>query len=579
MAVTLAQSFLVVSAAADTSTLTTASFTPGIGDVIIVKAVSESVATSAAVPSDTSGNTYASRANDTTAAHCYTRISTSTVTVSAALTVSSTFSGSAGFHSMIVERWTGASLAGSPAINGTKTGTGAPVSSITTTGANSVVSWLVGDFAAVSPASRTYNTTSATPVEDGIHDKSTGNYVAYYVHQPAASAASQTLGITAPTGQTWTLLGIEILATGGPASDQNQYQPFVPWRANRGWRQRANFLSTFELFAARDVATGTTATADVAAAVAAAPDGSASIELTADQAAASGAAPDGTAGVGAVADVTPGSGAALDGSVTVAATADVGSGAGAAPDASTALTVTADVGSGAGTALDATVSTVPATSASADVATGSGAAPDASVAVAVTAGVATVSGAALDAAVRVEATAAPGTGTGAAPDASTAIVAGADQATGTGAALDATVSTSAGSTAPADVTPGAGTAFDVSAAVSVTVDVATGTGAAPDATGAGSAGTTASAGVATGVAAAFDAIIRIEVAAGWAPGSGAAVDVPPLTPFGGTIEQTSRAVPVLEVSGRTAASFTGDGRTVAGMTVSDRAAPTLTKGA
>lgn len=228
MAPTPAQSFLVVSTAADTSTLTTASFTPAIGDVIVVKAMSESVATSAATPTDTSGNTWAAQLTDSTAAHCYGALSTTTVTVSASLTVSTAWSGSAGFHSMIVERWTGAVLAATPATNGTKTGTGAPSSTITTTAPNSAVSWANGDFAAVSPAGRTYNTTSATPTEDGIHDKSTGNYVAEYAWQNAVTPGSQTFGLTAPTGETWTLLAIEILAV-SPGDEGPQIVPmFLP---------------------------------------------------------------------------------------------------------------------------------------------------------------------------------------------------------------------------------------------------------------------------------------------------------------------------------------------------------------
>jgi hypothetical protein len=80
------------------------------------------------------------------------------------------------------------------------------------------VTWVNGDWAAVSPSSAAYRS-SAT--QDGLHDKSgTGNYVAYYATQPAASAGSQTMGLTAPTGQTWSLIGIEIqdpLGGGTPA--------------------------------------------------------------------------------------------------------------------------------------------------------------------------------------------------------------------------------------------------------------------------------------------------------------------------------------------------------------------------
>jgi hypothetical protein len=251
---TLAASFNVNSAAADTTALTTSSFTPATGDIIVVKGVVADNFAMAA-PSDTQGNTYTQRALSSLGSNVWAAIWTATASSATSMTVSTGTVGAAQWHSTTVERWSGAALAGTPATNGTKTGTGAPATTLTSTGTGSVVTWLNGDWAAVSPAGRTYNTTSATPTEDGIHDKSTGFYVAEYAWQAAASPGTQTFGLTAPTGETWTLLGIEILASGGPAPDSNQYRPIVPWRQNRGWRVRANFLSTFELFASRDVAT------------------------------------------------------------------------------------------------------------------------------------------------------------------------------------------------------------------------------------------------------------------------------------------------------------------------------------
>jgi hypothetical protein len=92
------------------------------------------------------------------------------------------------------------------------------------------VSWCCGDWNAISPAGRIYDTTSATPTEDGLHDKSTGNYVAYYAYQYAGSPTSQTFGLTSPGGQAWTLLGIEVLnvaAPGDPAgADQYGRHPW-----------------------------------------------------------------------------------------------------------------------------------------------------------------------------------------------------------------------------------------------------------------------------------------------------------------------------------------------------------------
>jgi hypothetical protein len=230
----LSASFSVNSAAPDSSTLTTSSFTPDVDDVIVVKAVTESSSQTMNTPTDTQGNTYTLRASDATANHCWAGLWTAIVGSATSMTVSVSRSFS-GQHSITVEDWTHAALDTTPATNGTKTGTGAPTSTLTTTQANSAASWCCGDWSANDPSGRVYNTTSATPTEDGLHDTSgdpTNQYVAYYAWQPADSVSSQTLGLTAPGSQTWTLLGVEILhvaSGGGGAPDQNQFGHF-PWQ-------------------------------------------------------------------------------------------------------------------------------------------------------------------------------------------------------------------------------------------------------------------------------------------------------------------------------------------------------------
>lgn len=225
---TLANSFNVNGVGPDLDPLTTSSFTPGVGDVIVVKGIIEDTSGPSAygTPIDTNSNTYTLWASDSSASHCWVGIWTAVAATASSMSVTVTPTGSGNWHSIVVEQWTSAALAGTPATNGTKTGTGAPSSSITTTTANSAVSWLNGDWAANSPAGRVYNSGSATPVEDGLHDKSgTSSYVAYYAWQNAASATSQTVGLTAPGGQTWSLLAVEILDTGTPpaGTDPDQF--------------------------------------------------------------------------------------------------------------------------------------------------------------------------------------------------------------------------------------------------------------------------------------------------------------------------------------------------------------------
>lgn len=199
----------VDSTAANTTSLVTPSFTPSNGEVIVIKVVSADIGFPTHGAASGGSQTYISRVHDTTASHCEVSIITAVISGSPGLmTITVPFSGSAGWHSMVVERWGSAQLAGSPATTDTR-GTAAASATCTTAANNSVVSWCLGDWNAVSPATRAYRS-SAT--EDGLHNKSTSFYVAYYAYQTAATAGAQTCGLTAPTGQQWTLAGIEVQA-------------------------------------------------------------------------------------------------------------------------------------------------------------------------------------------------------------------------------------------------------------------------------------------------------------------------------------------------------------------------------
>lgn len=205
---TLVASYNVNSATSNTTALTTASFTPAVGEIIVVKAVSEDSSISFTGPSSSAGSVvFTSRMASGAASNVEAQIWTGPVTSSVAMTISGAAVSSAAWHSMTVERWSGAQLAATPATNSPPTGSGAPSTTLTTTAANSIVTWCSGDWSAQAPTSRAY-LSSAT--EDGIHDKSTAVYVSYFAYQSAASAGAQTLGMSLPSTQTWALVGIEV---------------------------------------------------------------------------------------------------------------------------------------------------------------------------------------------------------------------------------------------------------------------------------------------------------------------------------------------------------------------------------
>lgn len=200
----------------DTTTLSTPSFTPAAGEVIVIKATTWDTAVTSGTPSGGS-LTYT---RQTTAQpggfNCYATIFT-TIVASSPGSMSVTLSppSATSYHTMLVERWTNARLAATPATNavisGSLGGTGVdtPTATITTTGPNSIITWVNADDQSNNPAGRAY---LSGAIQDGLGDGSLNTSgVFYYAYQTAAAAGSQTIGMTLPTGQKWTMTGIEVL--------------------------------------------------------------------------------------------------------------------------------------------------------------------------------------------------------------------------------------------------------------------------------------------------------------------------------------------------------------------------------
>lgn len=193
--------------AANTS-LVTASFTPPTGAIVVAKIVCADAGQTITTPT---GLTFTSRVNvGTFNASTRTAIFTA-VGANAAVTVTAAFGGTANIRALIVEVYSAAQLAGTPATNSIVAGSGAPTSTITTVGTSSIVSWANGDWAAIDGSSSRAYRSSAT--ETAYH-RVTGQDTAYAAYQAAASAGSQTYGLTAPVGQTYTMAAIEIQDSG-----------------------------------------------------------------------------------------------------------------------------------------------------------------------------------------------------------------------------------------------------------------------------------------------------------------------------------------------------------------------------
>jgi hypothetical protein len=212
MAPTLVASYFVKTSTQGTTPLVTPSFTPSNGELLVIKM--ETWSTGVSMGSLTGGGqTYTSRViNAPGGGKPWEGIYTAVISGSpGSMTVSATPSASARY-SMCVERWSNAQLAGTPVV-ASANGSGLPQGSLTTGAANGIVSWVSGDVFSIDPATRAY---LGSGTDDGVRDDHAGgNGVGYHAYMSAPSAGSVTFGLSAPTGQSWGIAGIEIQDTGG----------------------------------------------------------------------------------------------------------------------------------------------------------------------------------------------------------------------------------------------------------------------------------------------------------------------------------------------------------------------------
>jgi hypothetical protein len=196
----------------DTTTLNTPSFTPANGEVIVVKTITWDSGTPSGTPSGGS-LTYTRRSTAAPGGfNGYATIFTSVVSGSPG-SMSVTLSAPAGscYHSMVVERWSGAKLATTPATSSPINGGGAPTATITTTAAGSIVTWASMDENSRDPTGHTY---LSGAIEDGIADgHASTSSVHYYAYQTASATGVQTIGMSLPSTQQWVMTGIEIQAS------------------------------------------------------------------------------------------------------------------------------------------------------------------------------------------------------------------------------------------------------------------------------------------------------------------------------------------------------------------------------
>jgi hypothetical protein len=219
-----------------TTTPKTVTPTTSAGDVLAVLAATEDASNTTQTPSGNS-LTFTQQQLFTTADFCELRVDTATDAAGGTgwtLTDSLVGGGQWGFTAL---RFSGSDGIGASAQG--SAASGAPSLAITTTQDNSALVVIVGDWNAADGASRTWRTVNGITPTSGnggerVYARSVGAYTVYAAYYSDAGAAgSKTVGLSAPSGQKYSIAAIEVKGVAAPPTVVTATE--VPqWRRD-GW--------------------------------------------------------------------------------------------------------------------------------------------------------------------------------------------------------------------------------------------------------------------------------------------------------------------------------------------------------
>lgn len=182
------------------------------GDLLVYTAFSEDSSVAITAPTWTGAEAWTLRQSIVVANYCTAYLYTCAVTATqTGVTVSATKSVSHGQFSFIVSVWRNH---GGVGVSGKANTTGAP-SLVLNTQANSAIVMGNSDWNAVDGSSRTWRTVNGSPITESSYGGQAGvSYTAYTGYTlDAGAAGNKTVGLTAPTGQKYSIVGIEILGS------------------------------------------------------------------------------------------------------------------------------------------------------------------------------------------------------------------------------------------------------------------------------------------------------------------------------------------------------------------------------
>ena len=205
---TVTKLYEVPSWTATTSPRTSSSLTVAAGDVLVVLAAGSS-SNGALSVSDSASLTW-SGTSVTTSGYTPVYLWTATVVTAGSLTVTVTRASGSSYYGFVVLKAASCGGVGTP-VTGSGT-SGGPSLAITTTTDNSAIAYISGDYNSVSVTSRAWRqVNSVNPTEDYVGTPSSSLYIAHY--GDAGTANSKTAGLSAPTGQKWSVVAVELKPT------------------------------------------------------------------------------------------------------------------------------------------------------------------------------------------------------------------------------------------------------------------------------------------------------------------------------------------------------------------------------
>lgn len=187
------------------------SVTTEVGDVLVFAGLGSNANAIPGEPTGGTGLTWTLQQSvNVSTSWCVVNLYTATATTAETFTLSSTAAGSGAHWGFTVYRFSGVDSIGASA---KANASGAPSLSLTTTADDSAVAVFAADWNSVDGSSRTWLTGAGTLTEETYARVASAYTVFGGFHADAGAAGAKTVGLSAPTGQKYSMVAVELLGT------------------------------------------------------------------------------------------------------------------------------------------------------------------------------------------------------------------------------------------------------------------------------------------------------------------------------------------------------------------------------